>query len=185
MDLFYIKPVFVSVEDRIEEAVGAILRLFMQDMPCCVPSSGGKDSTVVLMLTLWAAERAIAAGKTPVLWVLNADTGVEQPLVRQHVRQELAKAKAFAAALGIRVEVAITSPEISSSWLLRIVGGRAMPSFPESNSDCSSEWKVIPMQRLRKKLLAQLHIETKAEAVTLLGTRFIITSTLLQNYSHL
>lgn len=172
MDLFYIKPVSVPIEERIEAAIGAILQLFMMDAPCVVPASGGKDSTVVLMLSLWAAERAIAAGKTPVLCILNADTGVEQPIVVQHVRQELALAKAYAEAIGVRVEVAIASPEISSSWLLRIVGGRAMPSFPESNSDCSTEWKVIPMQRLRKRLLARLQTETSAEPVTLLGVRF-------------
>ncbi len=172
MDLFHIKPVTVPIEDRIEVAVEAILQLFMKGVACVVPLSGGKDSSITLMLAFWAAQRAKAAGKTPLLCIINADTGVEQPLVHQHVRQELAKAKAYADRLGIRAEVAITTPEISSSWLLRIVGGRAMPSFPESNSDCSSDWKVVPMQRLRKKLLSRLQAETATEATTLLGTRF-------------
>lgn len=172
MDLFQIAPVSVPIEERIEVAVNAIFQLFMNGMACVVPLSGGKDSGCTLMLAFWAAQRAQAAGKTPVLCILNADTGVESPVVHQHVREELAKAKAYADHLGIRSEVAITSPEISSSWLLRIVGGRAMPSFPEGNSDCSTDWKVLPMQRMRKKLLSRLQTETAMEACTLLGTRF-------------
>ena len=102
MDLFHIKPVTVPIEDRIEVAVEAILQLFMKGVACVVPLSGGKDSSITLMLAFWAAQRAKAAGKTPLLCIINADTGVEQPLVHQHVRQELVKAKAYADRLGIR-----------------------------------------------------------------------------------
>lgn len=178
MDLFeekvvrFIKPVVVSIEERIEAAVNTLYDLFMQDVPQAIAFSAGKDSTAVLILSIWAGKKAVANGKTPVMWIVNADTGVENPIVSAHARTELQKAKAYAVQSGINAEIGVATPVISSGWLLRIVGGRAMPSFPENNADCSVSWKQEPMQKLRSNLLSRLFLETNMEPVTLTGTRF-------------
>nr|WP_305910509.1 hypothetical protein [Methylomarinum sp. Ch1-1]MDP4523267.1 hypothetical protein [Methylomarinum sp. Ch1-1] len=61
---------------------------------------------------------------------------------------------------------------MNASWAVRIIGGRALPSFPQSNHDCAVDWKVLPMARLRKKLMKQVGDQTKQEIVTLVGTRY-------------
>lgn len=174
MDLFHvpIKAVSISVEELIESAITVICDLFIANVVCCVGMSGGKDSTLTLMLTLWSAQRAILRGTKPVVWVLNADTGVESPVIAKHLKSDLDKAAAYAASHGIEMKIGIARPSMSSGWLLRICGGRALPSFPENQSDCSVSWKVLPMQSLRKKLLTEVFKETEVEAVTLIGTRF-------------
>ena len=177
MDLFEqksisIKVVQVTIEERIEQAVNAIFVLYQRGLMPCVAFSGGKDSTVLLMLALMAAEKAIKAGLQGALWVLNADTGVESPIVWKHARDELARAAAYAEDRGITMRVGIASPSMSSSWLMRIIGGRALPSFPENNADCSVEWKANPMLRLRKKLEKHFAKNLKTESCTLIGTRY-------------
>ena len=177
MDLFQmhsitLKVVSVTIEERIEQAINAINQLFARGVVPCVAFSGGKDSTVLLMLAIMAAEKAAEAGQRPVLWVLNADTGVESPVVWKHAQTELSKAAAFAKERGITMKVGVSTPSMSSSWLLRIVGGRALPSFPENNADCSVEWKVNPMQKLRRKLEKHLAMDLRTESCTLIGTRF-------------
>ena len=173
-DLFaqYLKPVVVSVEERMDAAIAVLFDLFMQDTILTVSFSSGKDSVCLLMLTLMAAEKAVTEGKKPVLWIQNADTGVENPLVSSHARTEMRKAKAYAKSKGITVQIAVASPNLLSSWLIRVVGGRALPSFPQANADCSIEWKQVPMQSMRKKLLARLNKDSGKEPVTLTGSRF-------------
>ena len=177
MDLFkanniLLKVVSVPIEERIEQAINAIQQLFARGVVPCVAFSGGKDSTALLMLAIMAAERAVEAGLKPILWVLNTDTGVESPVVWHHARSELHKASVFAEERGITMKIGVSKPSMSSSWILRIVGGRALPSFPENNTDCSVEWKVQPMQKLRRKLEKHLAKELKTESCTLIGTRF-------------
>lgn len=164
--------VSVSVEERMDAAIAVLFDLFMKGTILSSSYSGGKDSTCLLILAMMAAEKAVAAGGKPALWILNADTGVENPLVTKIVKSELRKAVKYGRAHGIHVENAIARPNMLASWLIRVVGGRGLPSFPGANTDCSVDWKVKPMQTLRKNLLSDLERESGIEPITLTGTRF-------------
>jgi DNA sulfur modification protein DndC len=130
-------------------AHSAIDRLMEANHPCVVAFSSGKDSSVVANLTLTTAAVRRAQGKpVPPIVVIHSDTGVENPEVRRLADGELRKITRFARQYGIPVQVRIGQPLLYSSWPVRVISGRALPSFADSARDCSVEWKVRVGQRL-------------------------------------
>jgi 3'-phosphoadenosine 5'-phosphosulfate sulfotransferase (PAPS reductase)/FAD synthetase len=80
------------------------------------------------------------------------------------------KISCFAAKIGVQMRVEIAHPALLDSWGPKVLGGRSLPSFPNNNSDCSTDWKIKPMQQLRKRILPQWG--NGNEVVTLTGSRF-------------
>lgn len=135
-------------------ALKAIDALLEDGRNLCCGFSAGKDSTTVANLMLTAARRRVEAGKScPTLYLLHADTGVENSAMVELARSEMTKVKAYAEKHGFVVNVLISQPALNEGFATRVFSGRALPSFPESNRDCSTSWKIAPMNRLRKKLL--------------------------------
>lgn len=68
---------------------------------------------------------------------------------------------------------------------VRVIGGRALPPFRGTNGDCTIDWKVSPMRRLRKKVLRRLQSRgghgPRPEPVVLLGTRYDESAVRSQN----
>src|SRR6218665_3631286 len=116
--------------------------------PLAVAYSGGKDSSVLANLALAAACQVLAEGGRAVLAVTHADVGaVENPEIRALVRGELACMRRFAAGKGVDLRVRIARPALSESFAVRVIGGRALPAFPDSRRDCTSSWKREPTER--------------------------------------
>lgn len=155
-----------------QEAVAAIRELLLNRRPLLLAYSGGKDSTVVLVLALNAAFALKAEGfPVPAILVTHGDTGIENPTVSQLARREMAKALEFAAKHGLTVRAEVAHPALNDTWAVSILSGRKLPTFANSTSrDCTIAYKIKPMVRLRKQLLTR-H-EEDAEPVTLIGTRF-------------
>lgn len=146
--------------------------LLMQGTPLALAWSSGKDSSVLLDLTLTAAIAAKAKGASPYILVTHGDTGVENPEIAAFVKTESRKILAFAKKQGIKLDYHVAKPHLNSSWAVQIISGRKLPSFPQTNQDCSVDWKVKPMASLRKRLMKDVIARTGQEAVTLVGTRY-------------
>lgn len=159
-----------DVDILAEKAIRTILALMVAGHPICVSYSGGKDSSTVLQLVLCAALRALALGTRPFIAVVTADTKIENPEISAHVKSELAKVKAFADKYGLTVKIAEAKPTVTASWVCRILSGRSLPSFPQTNGDCAVDWKVMPVARERRKLMSRR--PTGMEWLTCLGVRF-------------
>lgn len=151
---------------RIKKALQAITDIIDNQNIVCVAWSGGKDSSVVLDLVLSAA--AAHPCPTPII-ITHANTGIENPEIAQYVGKELDSVRRFAKKHNIPVEIEISTPGISSSWAVKVIGGRALPSFCNNNRDCSVDLKVLPQKRLRKQIFKKYADRT---AVTVIGTRF-------------
>ena len=154
----------IAAQQRIEE-------LFLKGTPISVAFSGGKDSSVLLDLTFAAAISAKTKGASPYILVTNGDTGIENPEIAAYCKTESQKIIAYARKHGIELSYHVATPNLNETWAVRIIGGRALPSFPQNNSDCSVSWKVKPMASLRKRLMKEITINTGREPVTLVGTR--------------
>lgn len=127
----------ISIEERIDAAVKAILALLINRVPLCVAFSGGKDSSVVANLVLWAASIAAQNGHRPIVIVSSSNTLIENPEILEHVERELARMAAFARRHGIRFNARVVEPTLTSTFQVKILTGRGIPSFPGTSADCS------------------------------------------------
>lgn len=158
-----------SVEVKSQQAITAILNIFKRGQAVSVSFSGGKDSSVLMHLTIQAALQAKELGLSPYVAVLSSDTGVENPEVSMLLRREHTKISRTLQAAGIAHEVLLTQPSLATSWAVRILGGTKLPSFPGNSHDCSVDYKVAPIASARKGLFKKLGAHN---VVTLIGTRF-------------
>src|SRR3990167_3897236 len=167
-------PTFTSEDLPLANAALEVIDSVLErGHPIVVAWSSGKDSSVVANLALSAAARRVAAGKPcPRLLLTHSDTGVENPEVRALADGEMHKMAAFAKSVGIQLEIKVGKPLLYSSWPVRVIGGRALPSFPNSNGDCSVEWKVKVGDRLLKSAFSELAKDKgAAQPVLLTGVR--------------
>lgn len=152
-----------------QKAVLAIYDLFVHHKVVSVAFSGGKDSSVVMHLTIQAAIRAQQDGLNPRVLVTSSDTGVENPEVAGLMRAEHAKIRATLKKHGIAHDVIVAKPSLATSWAVRYLGGNKLPSYPGGNGECAVFLKVAPMERLRNQMFK---VNGSESVVTLVGTRF-------------
>lgn len=124
--------------------------------------SGGKDSSAVLKL-LYEALRRIPTCKTKV-YVAYCDTGVEIPVVREHVRSTFAKLRLESKADGIPITIRIAEPSIEDRYFVKVIG-RGYPPPTNRFRWCTDRLRINPI----KKLLASQRIRG---ATVIVGTRF-------------
>ncbi len=164
----------LSVEERVERAVGALTTLLRHGYPVCVSWSAGKDSSTLLNLVLTAAAKLKQQSEpVPPIVVTHADTMIENPEMTLYARNEMVMVREFARRKGLNVKIEVSQPNLTSQWSVRVIGGRALPPFPGTNRDCSWDWKLAPMKRLRKAVLKHLGDQVgDKEPVVLIGTRY-------------
>ncbi|WP_237380889.1 phosphoadenosine phosphosulfate sulfotransferase [Cupriavidus sp. SW-Y-13] len=160
------------VDRKADKAIAAILALFAAGHPVIVAYSGGKDSSVVAALVLHAALLHHNSGGKPMVVVTTGDTLVESPEVSRHYRAELRRMREFGKAHGISVSAHVVTPSLASTFQLKVLSGRALPSFPGTHGDCSTDLKIGPQRSFRRRLFREFGQQGLAEPVTSLGSRY-------------
>jgi DNA sulfur modification protein DndC len=130
--------------------------------PWVLGYSGGKDSSAVLKL-LYEALCMVPKRKTRV-YVVYCDTGVEIPIVREHVRTTFNRLRAEAKADGVPVTIRIAEPSIEDRYFVKVIG-RGYPPPTNRFRWCTDRLRINPIKRL---LASQ---RTRA-ATIVVGTRF-------------
>ena len=125
----------------------ALGRLVADGHPLIVAFSSGKDSSVLANLAATTAADAVAAGRRAHVVISHADVGVENPSISELARSEIGKIKRFCQSKGVQVTVRISRPAFWDSFAVRVMGGRALPTFPDSRRDCTTDWKRLPAER--------------------------------------
>lgn len=160
-----------SVEEREVAVRHAVDALLDAGKNLCCGYSAGKDSTAMVNLVLTAARQRVEAGKVcPAVYLLHADTGVENSAMVELARSEMRKMGVFAERYGIQLKVFLSQPALNEGFATSVFSGRALPSFPETHRDCTVSLKILPMNRLRKKLLRAAG-QDGFDPVILIGTR--------------
>ncbi|WP_200338562.1 phosphoadenosine phosphosulfate reductase domain-containing protein [Rhodovibrio sodomensis] len=147
----------MDVETLFETSVEAVERLFADGELVAVAYSGGKDSTAVLIAAVEALRRHVARGGSPLpLAVLHNDTGIENPEVRRHARDQLNQLETYALESEIPVDIRVSGPSLADSFAVKVVGGLALPTFANAASRrCSMDWKVKPGTRMARALIPE------------------------------
>lgn len=164
-------PAVVPDTDLVARATSAIERVLRAGKSLSLSYSSGKDSSAMVNVAFNAALNVLRdTGTCPVLHVLHSDTGVESPVVRSLADTELARMRAFAARHGLPLQIHVTQPSLNSGFAMRVISGRALPSFPNTNGDCTISLKIQPLTRCRKQIANQATEHGKT-TVTCIGTR--------------
>lgn len=154
-----------------ERAMRAIERVLLAGHVLLCAFSSGKDSSCVANLMLNAAINIINAGHLcPQLIISHSDTGVESPVVRALADGELEKMRLFAEKHGLPLDIRVGRPTLSACFATRVIGGRALPPFPQSRTDCSTDWKINVSQRIISQVTRERDA-SEQPVVTLIGTR--------------
>lgn len=157
LPLFDLQACQTPLDVRISIAQASLAGLFEENVPICVAFSGGKDSTVTADLVLTTARMQVTSSKAkPVVIITTSDTLVENPEVSQHYRNEMVKMRLYGEKHGFRVITRIAQPSLLSTWQMKILSGRGLPSFAGQNTDCSIDLKVKPQAALRKALFMEI-----------------------------
>ncbi len=174
IEMFSVGEYSFTLDEKVAKAKQSIRALMEQNVPIVCAFSGGKDSGVVTDLVLTTARQITEEGVKGVLVVIStSDTLIENPEVNEHYYRELDKMSAYGKKHNFQVIVRVARPSLLSTWQLKILTGRGIPSFAGQNTDCSDDLKVKPQAALRKKLFADLaKARYTKEPVTCLGTRF-------------
>lgn len=149
---------------KLERAWRTVKDLVERDTVVSVAWSGGKDSTVALILSLLAFEDAQRPGVAGVpLVVTTADTGIENPVVYAYWVRMVRTLRSYAKARGLDVRVRIARPSLVSSWTVKVVSGCGLPTFQNSKSrKCSIDLKRTPAVRSLRRLVPELQAELDA-----------------------
>ncbi|MFK4706123.1 DNA sulfur modification protein DndC [Roseateles asaccharophilus] len=162
----------LSTEDKVARSRAAIHRVFDAGHPIVIAYSAGKDSTVMLYLVLdVAVERKAQGLPMNQILITHASTQIDNPAYEEITRAEIEKIRAFIALHDLPARLDIATPALNDTWAVRIISGRALPTFANSSTrDCSVTLKIQPQQRQRKAALKALSVA--GEPVIMVGTRF-------------
>lgn len=161
-----------ALQNKVDEAIEAIARLFRQGRKVVCSTSMGKDSAVMTALAIRALEKVISEGLTPKpLWVVSMDTLVENPMMSSYMRAEMAKVREYGETRALPIKTMISAPSTGNNYLVNMIGGRLFASMPNQSSACSDMMKVQTVRAMKRKLV-DLTGGNKEHVVSLIGKRY-------------
>lgn len=169
-----VEPTF---DEKVAGAVEVVKTLLRNGKRLLAACSFGKDSSVMVSLTLRAMEELKAEGfDLPEFQVMTADTMMENPVVHAYAKQEVRSLRAYADAKGLPVRIWVSSPNLSENWLVALIGGRTVASLPGNSAKCQQSMKKAPLDRVKRQIRALIKNEmgkafTDETMVLLIGTR--------------
>lgn len=131
-----------------------ILALMREGLVPCICFSSGKDSSCLASLVLLSAVDLVKeGGRVPPILVIHSSTGIENPIVSTLALAELKKMVHYGKQHGLDVRTLVGEPDLNSTWQCRVLGGRALPAYPNTRADCSVDLKAQPNRRLINQVM--------------------------------
>lgn len=171
LQLFRMEDITMSLDERVASATDVILQLFEEGRPVVIATSFGKDSATVTSIVMNAARDFAAAGGKPLVVATSSNTLVENPEVHAMAKDEMGKLHAYARAHGIRFFGKFVTPQLLSTFQVKILSGRGIPSWASGGNDCTVDLKISGQKSYRKKLFRTISQKGMPEPVTCLGMR--------------
>lgn len=116
-----------------------------------VSFSGGKDSTTVLQLVLYAM-----TGDNRKLYIVTSDTLMEIPYFQGYVDRTKAKIAEYISANGINAELVTVRPAIKDSFWVSVLG-KGYPAAHMGFRWCTGKLKIDPITKFTKNVTAACH----------------------------
>lgn len=155
------------VRDIIEELKDQYLEDDANCRPWIIGFSGGKDSTVLLMLT-WIAMQEIKESMMALrrrVYVVCNDTMVENPIIEEYVSTVLIRISDAAREQQMPIQVVTTTPQLEDSFWCCVIG-KGYPVPNNSFRFCTEKMKIKPTSKFITD-----QVVADGEAIVLVGTR--------------
>lgn len=135
--------------------------------PWIIGFSGGKDSTVLLMLTWLAMQELKEEGQSlhRRVYVVCNDTMVENPVIEEYVSTVLLKIDEAAREQQMPVQVVTTTPQLEDTFWCCVIG-KGYPVPNNSFRFCTEKMKIKPTSKFITD-----QVVADGEAIVLVGTR--------------
>lgn len=135
--------------------------------PWIIGFSGGKDSTVLLMLTWLAMQELRGEGKQlhRHVYVVCNDTMVENPVIEEYVSTVLLKISDAARVQEMPIQVMTTTPQLEDTFWCCVIG-KGYPVPNNSFRFCTEKLKIKPTSKFITD-----QVVADGEAIVLVGTR--------------
>ena len=135
--------------------------------PWIIGFSGGKDSTVLLMLTWLAMQELKEEGITLQrrVYVVCNDTMVENPVIEEYVSTVLLKISDAAREQKLPIQVMTTTPQLEDTFWCCVIG-KGYPVPNNSFRFCTEKMKIKPTSKFITD-----QVVADGEAIVLVGTR--------------
>jgi 3'-phosphoadenosine 5'-phosphosulfate sulfotransferase (PAPS reductase)/FAD synthetase len=153
-DVEALKNVVAEFDEKVAE-----IRLILESGErniCHIPSSSGKDSSVVTFIVVEAYKQAISEGtieSTRPLIVSTVDTGGEAIPMKLYVSYSKKRLVEYAKSHKINIFYDIVKPPINDEYYVKYAGGQKLIPNATRHGDCSIILKVEPSERYVKQII--------------------------------
>lgn len=143
-----------------------IVDLYTLDhVPWVVGYSGGKDSTAVLQLLWLGLSQVPPDQRHKPVYVINTDTGVENPVVSAWVTHSLERMRHAARDANLPIQPHQLFPALKDTFWVNLIG-RGYPAPTPKFRWCTERLKIKPSNQFIRDVVA-----ASGEAILALGTR--------------
>lgn len=149
------------MNDIFEEIKEHMKEVYLRDdVPLALAYSGGKDSTLLLLL-LWEMLSSLPVDqRKKTVHLISSDTGVETPDMTDYVHKAIKSIQRIAEEQQIPIETNLVKPSLKQSFWWKILGKGTLISTPNTKHRwCTHTLKIAPTQSKLKELLAQSPIQ--------------------------
>ncbi|NVJ53445.1 MAG: phosphoadenosine phosphosulfate reductase family protein [Campylobacteraceae bacterium] len=157
----------ITIEKKEENAIEILKHYYLTDpRPFCVAYSGGKDSSVIVYLTIKMLIQLIKENKklSKKVLIINSNTLAELPPVLKHLESSLKSIQNYADKYNLNIEVKEVTPEIKNSLNVQLLGV-GMPPPSNQLRWCTDKLKVFPID---KEITSNF---PTGEFISVIGTR--------------
>lgn len=149
----------------VNRTVGDVMEFYLSGDGPIVCGISGKDSEVMLQMLLRAMLKLDREQLSRKVYVINVDTLVEPPVVKEFFDRKLESIRTGTKALGLPVEVVRLNPDISDSFWVNVIG-RGYPAPSINFRWCTDRLKIAPVSNFIKS-----HVDMTGCVVVCVGTR--------------
>ncbi|HLT42749.1 MAG TPA: phosphoadenosine phosphosulfate reductase family protein [Sphingobacteriaceae bacterium] len=151
-------------------------KVYLQGTQLVVTYSGGKDSTLMLLLLWEMLSELPASMRTQTVHLISSDTGVETPDMADYQMRALRNIESAAKSNCIPIDVTLVKPSLKQSFFYKNLGRGTLISTPKTRHRwCTYSLKISPTQEKLKELIARAPItfdsEKQHQLILMLGAR--------------
>lgn len=154
---------FKIFEDIIEEMTFVYKH---DNRPWLIGYSGGKDSSLLVSLTVEMIMRLPEYERTKKIFIVTSDTGVENPIVKKYMHTSSNKINEFSNKIKGNIQADIIYPDVMQSFWNLVIGLGYPTPEPPGFRWCTERLKIIPMNKFTNEI-----IDKYGQVILLLGVR--------------